>query len=154
MIPSGQYDLTNLKNYFEEKHKLTLKIDEIANKFIFEGGQIDFQKPNNICELLGYPNSFPKLNTVDSINVHCNLVSGQIICEGYSYEQETNIISSFKPNSYFKEPIIHYPSNPIYFPVLHSQIHYIEIKITDENDELIDFGGAPIEIILEIKNNM
>lgn len=151
-IPTGQYDLKALKNYFKKNHELTLKEDDVGNKLLFEGiHQIDVQKENNICQLLGYPYSYPKINPVDSINVHCNLVSGQVVSEGYCYEQETDIISTFKMNTFFKQAIIYECSNPIYFPVHHNRINSIEIKITDENGDLINFGGAPITILLEIQ---
>lgn len=152
-IPSGQFDFFDLESFIRTHCKVSLKLDKIRNKVSFESEKpIDSKRKKNICKLLGYPDSYPNFNPVDTINVHCNLANGQVISGGEFSHQETDIISTFKMKAYFREPIIYECSNPIYFPVQHNKISDIDIKITDENNDLINFNGAKITIILEIKN--
>lgn len=156
-IPTGQYDINSLKSYFFDTFKINLKEDEINNRITIEENKtIDLKKENNICKLLGYSDSTlrcpPKFIPIDTINIHCNLANGQIVSGETFHHQETDIISTFKMNSYFRQPIIYESLRPVYFPVQHNQINFIEIKITDENNDLIDFDGAKITVILEIKS--
>lgn len=150
-IPNGQYDINSIKNYFQKNFKVNIKENEINNRITFEDpSQINHEKEDNICKLLGYPDSIPKFIPVETINVHCNLASGQIISD--EFHLETDIISTIKMSgTYFKQPIIHEVLRPIYFPVQHKQIQSIEITITDENNNLINFEGAQITIILELR---
>lgn len=64
------------------------------------------------------------------------------------YHSETNIIASFKPILEFGEPIIYEPKYPLFLPI-HYNIHKFYVTVTDENNSLIDFNGAPLTIILE-----
>ena len=129
-IPPGQYTFDSLKKVV--KH---LKYNEVTNKF------------NLSNVVLNRPR---KLYPIETINVHCNLANGMVICNE-NIHKETNIISTFKINSQFKQPIIYEPKNFIYFPIQHRSLNKIEVKVCDENNNLIDFGEADITIILEIK---
>lgn len=127
IIPPGQYTFDNLKKVVKN-----LKLNEVTNTF------------NLSNEVLDRPR---KLYPIETINIHCNLADGMIV-EGH---KESDIISTFKINSQFKQPIIHEPKNILYFPVQRSSLNKIEIKICDQDNDLIDFGGADITVILEIK---
>lgn len=150
LIPKGYYDIFDIETFIKNNCQITLRVNEIKNQVYFENNSdkpINYERKNNICKLLGYPNSYPNFLPVDTINVHCNLANGQSVIDG-----ETDIITTFKMNAHFREPIIYESLKPIYFPVQHNKIKDIEVKITNERNELIDFGGAKITIILEIKN--
>lgn len=132
IIHPGQYTFDLLKKIVPN-----LKYNDVENKF------------NLSNEVLDRPR---KLYPVENIKIHCNLVEEGMIRPNKHTHEETQIIFCFKINSEFKHPIIHEPTNPIYFSVQHRSISKIEIKICDQDDNLIDFGGAYITIILEIKN--
>lgn len=151
-IPVGQYTIDSMKNYLQRTYKINIKDDEVKNRITFEDNKlINYEKDNNLCKFLGYPDSVPKFMAVDTFNVHCNIASGQIVGDENGLHKETDIISTFKVKSYFKEPMIYECRTPIYFPVQHARISTIEVKIMNENNELIDFGGALITVMLEIK---
>ena len=145
-IPKGQYNFTTLKSFLENKgfnlKKKNNEIDIESNHKIIKEGE------KSIFKLLS---SSKKFIPVETINIHCNLADGMMIEGGKYHHKETDIICSFKMNSCFCHPIIYNPVHPIYFPIQHNNIYKIEVKICDENGELIDFNDANITIILEIK---
>lgn len=92
-----------------------------------------------------------KINPIETVNIHCNLADGMIVYNN-NMHTETNIISTFKLiSTEFKQIINYEPRNPIYFPIQHKSFGKIEIKICDQDNNLIDFGGVDITIVLEIK---
>lgn len=150
-IPTGQYDFYSLSQYIKKNVKIGMKMNKIKNMVEFNTANINIDKENNICKLLGYNNKTPFI-PVETVNVHCNLANGFVTKGGPLLHEETDIISTFKLSTPFRESIIYEPKNILYFPVQHNQIINIDIKITDENRELIDFGGANITVILHLKS--
>jgi len=65
--------------------------------------------------------------------------------------RETGAIATFKTAAEFKHSIIYEPSYPLFFPITRNKIDEFEIKITDENESLIDFGGAQTTVLLQTK---
>jgi hypothetical protein len=129
-VPPGQYTLYSLKEIIRD-----LTFNEVHNKF------------NLSNEVLDRPR---KLFPIETVNIHCNIANGMITTN----HKETDIISCFKISETFRQPISYEPTNIIYFPVQHRSIHKIILKVCDQDDNLIDFNGADITIILEIRNNM
>lgn len=127
-IPVGSYNLDSLKNFKCSNYKTipnALSPDEQTKQ--------------------------KKINPIETVNIHCNLANGMIVCNN-NMHTETNIISTFKLSATeFKQLINYEPRNPIYFPLQHKSFNKIEIKICDQNDNLIDFGGVDITVVLEIK---
>lgn len=126
-IPPGEYNMDSLKKF---------KCSNYEEATIVSPNEVSKQK---------------KINPIETINIHCNLADGMIVCNN-NMHTETNIISTFKLTSTeFKQIINYEPRNPIYFPLQHKSFNKIEIKICDQNDNLIDFGGVDITVVLEIK---
>lgn len=124
-VPSGNYNLDSLQNFQCSGTATT-----------YNEKEKDKQK---------------KINPIETVNIHCNLANGMIVCNK-NMHAETNIISTFKLfHTQFKQVINYEPRNPIYFPIQHKSFNKIEIKICDQDDNLIDFGGVDITVVLEIK---
>lgn len=126
-IPPGTYNLDSLRTFKTSNYELAPEV-----------------KPNEVSKQ-------KKINPIETINIHCNLANGMIVCNN-NMHTETNIISTFKLiSTEFKQIINYEPRNPIYFPLQHKSFSKIEIKICDQDDNLIDFGGVDITAVLEIK---
>lgn len=86
--------------------------------------------------------------SVNSIMVTCNLISGSYI-DGVALP----IIYSFFPDVSPGEKIIESPRNLIYLPITSSgSIGQIQIKLLDQNGDLIDLRGETITVRLHIKS--
>ena len=87
----------------------------------------------------------------DTINVFCNLADGMIVMKDDHNHEETDLIATFRTRATFREPIIYEPADSQFFPVHNKKIKKVQVQIKNENGELIDFGGAPVTVILSIK---
>ena len=93
----------------------------------------------------------PKYIPFDTINVFCNLADGMIVMKDDHNHEETDLIATFRTRATFREPIIYEPADSQFLPVHNKKIKKVQLQIKNENGELIDFGGAPVTVILSIK---
>lgn len=150
-ILAGQYDFMSLKKYLQIlKLDLTKKCGKMqitpAASAEINGNMID--GPGSILSLLNDPRMFTPIHT---INIPCNKADGQYIEGERKYtHKETDIISRIRLNAGFQQPIIYeYPRPFLYYPIYRSSFKMRdEIKVCDQNTELIDFNDASITVIL------
>ncbi len=82
--------------------------------------------------------------------VHCNVEDSYISTSLDEEESsKSDVIYTFVPTNQPGNQIDKEPINRIWLPVNSSCIRYIEISITDQNNNLIDFNGEDITVILE-----
>ena len=74
----------------------------------------------------------PKLETVEVVLVHCNLVNN-------NYQQASKILFTFVPNKQFGQLIFITPHSPTMLKTTHAEFSFIEIWFTDQNN-------GPLEI--------
>lgn len=162
-IPTGSYEITAISDYLtsligEDKLKLkannnTLKCeiwcyydvnftpeDSIGYMLGFSGNKLERQKTHNS----DLPVNITKVN---SINILCNLVTNS-----FSNGKRRHVIHSFYPHVPSGHKILETPSNLIYLPVNKTdKIEHIILKITDQDEDLINFRGEQIFVRLHIK---
>lgn len=143
-VPEGRYNYATLREY----------LNRYGFDLIIRGNQIEINSLYVITErsdsLSHFLNTTKKFIPVETINVHCNLAHGMLVQGGMFAHRETDIISCFKMNVNFNNPIIYEPT-PIYYSIQYNNIYKVELRICDENDQLIDFNGADITVVLELK---
>ena len=161
VITPGQYNLSTLNAQLPRGIVLTQNSVTHRVEIVSATETVDL---GTIGELLGFENNtklepgikhtamnIPKFLAIETLNIHCNVAEGMITkSNGIGTHKQTGIIATFKPNSEFMEPIIYTPSPTLYFPVCHNRIDYIELMVTNEKEELVDFAGATTTAIIEI----
>ena len=73
----------------------------------------------------------PKLETVEVVLVHCNLVNN-------SYQQASKDLSTFVPNKQFGQLIIITPHSPTMLKTINAEFSFIEIWFTDQNNRPLE----------------
>ena len=73
----------------------------------------------------------PKLETVEVVLVHCNLVN-------YSYQQASKVLFTFVPNKQFGQLITITPDSPTMLKTTNAEFSFIEIWFTDQNNRPLE----------------
>jgi hypothetical protein len=85
---------------------------------------------------------------VDRVLIHCSIVGGT-----YENTFESDVIYSFVPNVAPGSILDIQPFHPIYLPLKETTIRKIRMRVTDQNDRLIDLNGQNLDYLLNIKYN-
>ena len=83
---------------------------------------------------------------VDRVLIHCSIVGGS-----YENSFESDVIYSFVPNVSPGSILDIQPFHPIYLPLKDNVIRKIRVRITDQNDRLIDLNGQHVDYLLNIR---
>jgi len=165
-VPPGLYELDNLISELEQNrwyqashtvitlHKTTLKI------VISSDWNLDFTVDNSIGQILGFSARItqPKMtsysdlpvniSTINTVKIDCNLVSANIedhkrnVHTLYDFPLDTAKIGG----KIIKEP------NPIcYFTTNTDKIYDLVIKITDQDNNLLDLHGELVNLTLDFR---
>lgn len=168
LIPTGTYEADEILQYLKatfETRGITFeyKINKNTLKTSIKcSADLIFGFTNSIHGLLGYNGPGIRRNTwgesqdiirisnQDVIRIECNIVSGSYmngkLCHSI-YEFASNKVAvGYK--------LIEQPKNIIYLPVVQRRINNIQISITDQNGELIDFRGENIICRIHIKKDI
>lgn len=164
-IPTGSYEIEDIENYV--KHVLigkNISIDIKPNNNTLRSEircdrDIDFTPEDSIGRLLGFTQRILSANKthesdlpvailkVNALRVECSLTTG-----AYINERKVHTIHEFFP---FVPPgykIIEVPSHVIYLPILNKIIDNIQLRIVDQDGNLVNFRGEVITIRLHIKS--
>ena len=159
MKENGDYDKINEKYYIGmEYYKPTSKtILDISN----ENCMVDFGIENSIGSTLGFPHenqclsngihqspNIIDIETVNSIQVHCNIVDGS-----YLNSNGSNVIHSFTPKVSPGFKVIEHPNPELIFLPVNNRftIQSIKIWLTDQDNNPIDLMGEKITVVLLIR---
>ena len=80
----------------------------------------------------------PKLEVVEVVLVHCNLVNN-------SYQQASKVLFTFVPNKQFGQLIT--PHSPTMLKTINAEFSFIEICLTDQNNRSLEIENN-VNIIL------
>ena len=161
-IPKGSYELHDISDYIKDNLKvqsfhLTCNNNTLQTT-IFCSEDIHFEKKKSIGKTLGFGNNILKANILHEskypvsilsttvIRIECGIVSGSFV-NGKS----SHILHEFAPNVPPGYRIIEIPRNVIYFPVNQNNISSINIRILDENNNLVNLRGEEIQLYLHLR---
>lgn len=163
-IPTGSYEIEDIELYLKEvlaSKNITISLKPNNNtlcSIIKCSHQVDFRPNNSIGSLLGFTKRLIAPNTVESsdlpvtilkvnsLRVECSITSG-----AYINGQKVHTIHEFFPAVPPGFKIIEVPSHIIYLPITVRNIDHLEIRIVDQDGDLVNFRGEVITIRLHIK---
>lgn len=165
-LPEGSYEIDDIITYITEevkKKSLAAKLEIAANlntlKIEIKSSlPIYFHNPNSIGKILGFSNRAILPNTltesdlpvniskVNSIRVECNLIN-----TSYKNNELVHTIHEFSPNVSAGYKICEVPQNIIYFPLNTNVINTVNIKLVDQDGDLVDFRNEKINIRIHLK---
>ena len=148
-MPDGSYSIATLQNYFEyiiKTHEtiadispVIIYVNEINNRIAFKiksGYKLELLSKETM-KLLGSTSKnidkdknselVPKLESVDHILVHCNLVNN-------SYQQASKVLFMFVPNKKYGQLITVSPHSLIMLKTVNTEFSFIEIWFTDQDN--------------------
>ena len=164
----GSYSIAALQNYFEyiiKKHETVTNVspvltyvNEINNRIVFKiksGYKLELLL-KEMMKLLGSTSSsidkdknselVPKLESVDLVLVHCNVVSN-------SYQQACKVLFTYVPNKKYGQLITVSPHSLIMLKTVNTEFSFIEIWFTDQNDRPLEIeDSVNILLIVGISN--
>lgn len=164
-IPTGSYEIEDIGNYVKQVligKNIVIDIKPNNNTLRSEircNRDIDFRPEDSIGRLLGFTQRILPANKsyesdlpvailkVNALRVECNLTTG-----AYVNERKVHTIHEFFP---FVPPgykIIEVPSQVIYLPIIGKIIDHIQLRIVDQDGNLVNFRGEVITIRLHIKS--
>ena len=169
-MPDGSYSIAALQNYFEyiiKKHETMAKVspvliyvNEINNRIVFKiksGCKLELLSKETMKLLRsstdtidGDKNSelVPKLESVDLVLVHCNLVNS-------SYQQSSKVLFMFVPVKKYGQLITVSPETLIMLKTINTEFSFIEIWFTDQDNRPLEIeDSVNISLIVGINNFM
>ena len=169
-VPDGSYSISALQNYFQyiiKKHEnianvspVLIYINEINNRIVFKiksryklellsketmkllGSSTDTIDGDKNSELV------PKLESVDLVLVHCNLVNN-------SYQQASKVLFTFVPNKKYGQLITVSPETLTMLKTVNTEFSFIEIWFTGQDNRPLEIeDSVNISLIIGIGNFM
>ena len=167
-VPDGSHSIAALQNYFEyimKKHEtiadvspMLIYVNEINNRIVFKiksGYKLELLSKETMKLLGSTSNSIdkdknselvPKLESVDLVLVHCNLVNN-------SYQQASKVLITFVPNKKYGQLITVSPHSLITLKAVNTEFSFIEICFTDQDNRPLEIeDSVNISLIIGISN--
>ena len=169
-VPDGSYSIAALQNYFEyiiknyetiaDVSPVLIYVNEINNRIVFKiksGYKLELLS-KEMMRLLGSSSDtidgdknselVPKLESVDLVLVHCNLVNN-------SYQQASKVLFTFVPNKKYGQLITVSTETLIMLKTVNTEFSFIEIWFTDQDNRPLEIeDSANISLIIGIGNFM
>ena len=167
-VPDGSYSIDALQNYFEyiiKKHEtiadvspVLISVNEINNRIVFKiksGYKLELLSKETM-KLLGSSTDtidgdknsqlVPKLQNVDLVLVHCNLVNN-------SYQKASKVLFTLVPNKKYGQLITVSPETLIMLKTVNTEFSFIEIWFTDQDNRPLEIeDSVNISLIVGISN--
>ena len=146
------FDIQDCFEYIIKKHETVTDIDnppveidvnEIKNRIVFKiktGYKLELLTEETM-QLLGSSKNVidknkngelvPRLETVEVVLVHCNLVNN-------NYQQASKVLFTFVPNKQFGQLITITPHSPTMLKTINAEFSFIEIWFTDLNNRPLE----------------
>ena len=167
-VPDGSYSLAAHQNYFEyiiKKHEtiadvspVLIYVNEINNRIVFKiksGYKLELLSKEIMRLLRSSADTIdddesselvPKLEGVDPVLVHCNLVNN-------SYQQASKVLLTFVPNKNYGQLITVSPHSLIILKTGNTEFSVIEIWFTDQDNRQLEIeDSVKISLIIGIGN--
>ena len=152
-LPDGLYNISEIQGYIEyiiTKHKtvgenapILIYANTINNRIVFKiksGYKLELLSKETI-KLLGSTSSIidadknsanvPKLENVEVVLVHCNLVNN-------SYQQHSRVLFSFVTTKRYGQLISISPHSLVFLKTMNMEFSEIEIWFTDQNNNALE----------------
>lgn len=164
VLPTGSYEIEDIETYLQEALaskgiSIHLKPNNNTLRSVIKCSRnVDFRPQDSIAHLLGFTQrELPPHAThsselpvailkVNALRVECNITSG-----AYINERKVHTIHEFFPAVPPGYKIIEVPSQVIYLPIAVKVIDHLQLRIVDQDGELVNFRGEIITIRLHIK---
>lgn len=164
VLPTGSYEIEDIESFLKEALTLkgisfSLKPNNNTLRSVIQcSSRINFQPEDSIGSILGFTRrELPKDKThssdlpvtilkVNALRVECNITAG-----AYINEHKVHTIHEFFPAVPPGYKIIEVPSHIIYLPVTVRSIDHLQIRIVDQDGNLVNFRGEVITVRLHIK---
>ena len=139
---------------------MLIYVNEINNRIVFKiksGYKLELLSKETMRLLGRTSNSIdkdknselvPKLESVDLVLVHCNVVNN-------SYQQASKVLFMFVPNKKYGQLITVSPHSLIMLKTVNTEFSFIEIWFTDQNNGPLEIeDSVNISLIVGINNFM
>lgn len=164
-IPTGSYEIQDIESYLQKAltdRNISLSLRPNNNTLCSEikcNREINFIPDDSIGRLLGFTPRILEANKthksdlpvvilkVNSLRVECNITAG-----AYINEQRVHTIHEFFPTVPPGYKIIEVPSHIIYLPITVQAIDHLQLKLVDQDGQLVNFQGEVITIRLHVKS--
>lgn len=164
-IATGSYEIEDIETYVQTAlidKGITINIKPNNNTLCSEikcTQDIDFQPTDSIGSLLGFTRRVLLANKshrsdlpvsilrVNALRVECNITAG-----AYINERKVHTIHEFFPVVPPGYKIVEVPSHVIYLPITGKTIDHIQLRLVDQNGDLVNFRGEIITIRLHLKS--
>ena len=152
-LPDGSYSISDIQDYFEfiiKKHEtltenppIQIYPNKIKNRIVFKiktGYKLELLTPETM-KLLGSTNkvvdkdkngeNVPKLESVEVVLVHCNLVKND-------YQHTSKVLFSFVPNKQFGQLINISPHSLTMMNTVNTEFSFVEVWFTDQTSKALE----------------
>ena len=159
-LPDGSYSIYDIPDYFEfiiKKHEfefIQIYRNKIKNRIVFKikiGYKLELLTPETM-KLLGSTKkdvdadknseNVPKLESVEVILVHCNLVKN-------TYQHSSKVLFSFVPNKQFGQLINISPNTLTMMNTVNTEFSFVEVWFTDQISKTLEIeDNANLTLII------
>lgn len=164
-LPTGSYEINDIESYLREvlaskEINISIKPNNNTLRSVIKCDRaINFTREDSIGKLLGFAPRILAANTthssdrpvsilkVNALRVECNITSG-----AYINGQRVHTIHEFFPAVPPGYKIIEVPSQVIYLPVVVKNIDHLQLRIVDQDGNLINFREEIITVRLHLKS--
>ena len=152
-LPDGSYNITEIQDFIEyiiKKHEaigenapILIYANTLNNRIVFKinsGYKLELLSKETI-KLLGSTSSIigsdknsenvPKLENVEVVLVHCNLVNN-------SYQQHSGVLFTFVPTKRYGQLISISPHSLVFLKTMNTKFSEIDIWFTDQNNNALE----------------
>ena len=135
-LPDGLYNISEIQDYIEyiiKKHetivfkiKIGYKLELLSKETMKLLGST-----KDIIDADKNSENVPRLENVEVILVHCNLVNN-------SYQQHSRVLFTFVPNKQYGQLISISPHSLIFLETMNTEFSEIDIWFTDQNNNALE----------------
>ena len=166
-LPDGSYNISEIQDYIEyiiKKHvtigetvPILIYANTINNRIVFKiKSRYKLEllsketmkllgSTKNIIDLDKNSENVPRLENVEVVFVHCNLVNN-------SYQQHSRVLFTFVPTKQYGKLISISPDSLVFLKTMNTEFSEIEVWFTDQNNNVLEIEDN-VNISLIIKTS-
>ena len=166
-LPDGSYNISEIQDYIEyiiKKHEaigetvqILISANIINNRIVFKiKSRYKLEllsketmkllgSSKNIIDSDKNSENVPRLENVEVVLVHCNLVNN-------SYQQHSRVLFTFAPTKQYGKLISTSPNSLVFLKTMNTEFSEIEVWFTDQNDNALEIEDN-VNISLIINTN-
>ena len=152
-LPDGSYNISAIQDYIEyiiKKHEtivetvpIPIYANTINNRIVFKiksGYKLELLSKEtmkllgstkNIIDSDNNSENIPRLENVEVVLVHCNLVNN-------SYQQHSRVLFTFVPTKQYGKLISISPHSLVFLKTMNTEFSEIEVWFTDQNNNTLE----------------